>query len=84
MISIKTKLRRATSRATNPTHKNQNDLLYFYFLPKKFANRKYKFGEKEGAYFLSFATVYWVAVFTSDLYFETIPNNNTILEIDLN
>ena len=35
-------------------------------------SRKYKFGEKEGAYFISFATVNWVDVFTRDLYFETL------------
>ena len=27
-------------------------------------SRKYKFAEKEGAYFISFATVYWIDVFT--------------------
>lgn len=32
-------------------------------------SRKYKFGEKSGAYFVSFATVFWVDVFTSDEYF---------------
>lgn len=30
---------------------------------------KYKFGEKEGAYFISFATVNWIDVFTRDDYF---------------
>ncbi len=35
-------------------------------------SRKYKFGEKEGAYFIRFATVNWVDVFTRDLYFETL------------
>ena len=25
-------------------------------------SRKYKFGEKEGAYFISFATVYWIEI----------------------
>jgi REP element-mobilizing transposase RayT len=35
-------------------------------------SRKYKFGEKEGAYFISFATVYWIDVFTRVDYFETI------------
>ena len=32
-------------------------------------SRKYKFGEKSGAYFVSFATVFWVDVFTRDEYF---------------
>ncbi len=35
-------------------------------------SRKYKFGEKEGAYFISFATVYWIDVFTRVDYFDTI------------
>jgi len=38
-------------------------------------SRKYKFGEKEGAYFISFATVNWVDVFTRDLYFETVVSS---------
>ena len=32
-------------------------------------SRKYKFHEKEGAYFVSFATVNWIDVFTRDVYF---------------
>lgn len=32
-------------------------------------SRKYKFGEKSGAYFISFATVFWIDVFTRDYYF---------------
>ena len=35
-------------------------------------SRKYKFAEKNGAYFVSFATVYWIDVFTRIDYFETI------------
>ena len=35
-------------------------------------SRKYKFGEKEGAYFVSFATVYWIDVFTRVDYFDSI------------
>lgn len=34
--------------------------------------RKYKFGESTGAYFISFATVYWIDVFTRDMYFSVI------------
>lgn len=30
-------------------------------------SRKYKFGDKTGAYFISFATVYWIDVFTNIL-----------------
>lgn len=35
-------------------------------------SRKYKFGEKTGAYFISFATVYWIDVFTREEYFGNI------------
>jgi REP element-mobilizing transposase RayT len=35
-------------------------------------SRKYKFGEATGAYFISFATVYWIDVFTRLAYFDTI------------
>jgi hypothetical protein len=38
-------------------------------------SRKYKFGEKTGAYFLSFATVYWIDVFTRDEYFANITES---------
>jgi REP element-mobilizing transposase RayT len=31
-------------------------------------SRKYKFYNKEGLYFVSFATVYWIDVFTRDTY----------------
>lgn len=30
--------------------------------------RKYKFGDKTRAYFMSFATVYWIDVFTREEY----------------
>jgi hypothetical protein len=35
-------------------------------------SRKYKFGEEHGAYFVSFATVYWIDVFTRVNYFDSI------------
>ena len=35
-------------------------------------SRKYKFGDKTGAYFISFATVYWIDVFTREEYFGSI------------
>ncbi len=35
-------------------------------------SRKYKFYNKEGLYFVSFATVYWVDIFIRDLYFNAI------------
>lgn len=38
-------------------------------------SRKYKFGEKQGAYFISFATVYWIDVFTRDEYFSSITES---------
>ena len=33
-------------------------------------SRKYKFYNKEGLYFISFATVYWIDVFVREIYFE--------------
>jgi REP element-mobilizing transposase RayT len=33
-------------------------------------SRKYKFYNKEGLYFVSFATVYWIDVFVRDEYFQ--------------
>ena len=35
-------------------------------------SRKYKFYNKEGLYFISFATVYWIDVFVRDSYFYEI------------
>jgi putative transposase len=35
-------------------------------------SRKYKFHNKDGLYFVSFATVYWVDVFIRDAYFDLI------------
>jgi putative transposase len=35
-------------------------------------SRKYKFYNKEGLYFVSFATVYWIDVFTRDTYANTV------------
>ena len=35
-------------------------------------SRKYKFYNKEGLYFVSFATVYWVDVFVRDEYFQSV------------
>lgn len=32
-------------------------------------SRKYKFHNKEGLYFVSFAVVYWIDVFVRDIYF---------------
>lgn len=35
-------------------------------------SRKYKFLNKEGLYFVSFAIVYWLDVFVRDIYFDTM------------
>lgn len=40
-------------------------------------SRKYKFLNKEGLYFVSFATVYWIDVFTRPLYNEVIIDSLT-------
>lgn len=44
----------------------------FLFKLRKAMSRKYKFHEKSGAYFVSFATVYWVGVFVREIYFQVI------------
>ncbi len=38
-------------------------------------SRKYKFQNKEGLYFVSFATVYWISLFIKDTYFEIITKS---------
>ena len=38
-------------------------------------SEKYKFGEKSGAYFISFATVNWIDVFTRDIYRDILLNS---------
>ena len=38
-------------------------------------SRKYKFHNKSGAYFVSFATVNWIDVFTRHLYFDVLANS---------
>ncbi|QBA20492.1 transposase [Chryseobacterium indologenes] len=35
-------------------------------------SRKHKFHEKEGAYFISFATIFWIDIFTRIEYFDII------------
>jgi putative transposase len=35
-------------------------------------SRKYKFYNKEGLYFVSFATVYWIDLFVRDIYFSIV------------
>ena len=41
-------------------------------------SRKYKFQEKDGAYFISFATVFWIDVFTRLEYFNIIIIINSL------
>ncbi len=38
-------------------------------------SRKYKFHNKQGAYFISFATVYWLDVFTRQIYFNVLEES---------
>ncbi len=38
-------------------------------------SRKYKFYNKEGVYFVSFATVYWLDIFVREVYCNTIVEN---------
>ena len=35
-------------------------------------SRKYKFNDKDGVYFISFAIVYWIDVFVREIYFDAI------------
>jgi len=38
-------------------------------------SRNYKFHNKSGLYFVSFATVYWIDVFTRDIYFNILAES---------
>ncbi|PKQ60190.1 transposase, partial [Labilibaculum manganireducens] len=38
-------------------------------------SRKYKFYNKEGLYFVSFATVYWIDVFVREQYFAAVAKS---------
>jgi len=38
-------------------------------------SRKYKFHNESGAYFISFATVYWLDVFTRQIYFNVLEES---------
>ncbi|RZS98802.1 transposase IS200 family protein [Aquimarina brevivitae] len=38
-------------------------------------SRKYKFDNKNGLYFVSFATVYWIDVFTRQVYFNVLADS---------
>ena len=43
-------------------------------------SRKYKFHNKEGLYFVSFATVYWIGVLTRPLYCDILVEFNLLPE----
>ncbi len=38
-------------------------------------SRKYKFHNPSAAYFVSFATVYWIDVFTRETYFKVLADS---------
>ena len=38
-------------------------------------SRKYKFHNQSGAYFISFATVYWLDIFTRQVYFDVLEES---------
>ena len=38
-------------------------------------SRNYKFHNKQGLYFVSFATVYWIDVFTRQVYFDVLADS---------
>jgi hypothetical protein len=38
-------------------------------------SRKYKFHNKSGLYFVSFATAYWLDVFTRQVYFDVLAES---------
>ncbi|MBE7629889.1 REP-associated tyrosine transposase [Tenacibaculum piscium] len=40
-------------------------------------SRKYKFHNKSGVYFISFATVYWIDIFTRQAYFNILEESIT-------
>ncbi|SFH08170.1 hypothetical protein [Pontibacter chinhatensis] len=42
-------------------------------------SRKYKFHNKEGLYFVSFAVVYWIDVFTREEYIALLTNSLPVL-----
>jgi len=46
-------------------------------------SRKYKFHNKEGLYFVSFATVYWIDIFTRHIYCDIIVDSLTYCKKNL-
>jgi len=59
-------------RVKNSYKLNQNIILTRNLKP---LSRKYTFHNKEGHYFVSFSTVYWIDVFIRRQYFETVTAN---------
>ena len=45
-------------------------------------SRKYKFHNKQGLYFVSFATVNWIDVFTRQLYFNVLAESVTYCRLE--
>jgi putative transposase len=56
---------------TTKSYTNKYSFLYFSFA----MSRKYKFHNKAGLYFVSFATVNWIDVFTRQLYFDVLADS---------
>ena len=53
-------------------------MLYKYsFLYFRGMSRKYKFHNKSGLYFVSFATINWIDVFTRQVYFDVLAESMT-------
>jgi len=38
-------------------------------------SRKYKFHNQQGLYFVSFATVFWIDIFTREIYFDILKSS---------
>lgn len=47
-------------------------------------SRKYKFNNPTAAYFVSFATVYWIDVFTRQTHFNVLEEESTIKITQIN
>ncbi|GAA3568285.1 REP-associated tyrosine transposase [Snuella lapsa] len=45
-------------------------------------SRKYKFHNPTAAYFISFATVYWLDIFTRQVYFNVLEDNITYCRLE--
>jgi hypothetical protein len=64
------------SKQNQLQHKKVIDFFQEYlYLPQRQMSRKYKFHEKEGTYFVSFATFNLIDVFTRDNYFAIMTES---------